>query len=290
MSMIKVFSPAKVNLDLLINYKRDDCYHDINSLVQTVNLYDELVIQKSENDENVTIDFPLKSVLYDKNLIVLAAKNFLEAFNIKDSIHIKVKKRIPLGSGLGGGSSNAAATLIGLSKIFEIDDFSRILNIARGLGSDIPFFLFSRTAKISGRGEVVTPFKITNKLEYLLIFPGIESKTNDLYNLWDKDQSKPLKDSATTKFNRISLNNEDYILKNDFTPILLRQNQIYSSIFETLDNVGIRSYSISGSGSTVFCLLEDNYDSSEAEAYIESSGALKVVRAEPVEGWHFSID
>ena len=183
MSTIKVFSPAKINLDLLINYKRDDCYHDINSLAQTVNLYDELVIQKSEDDKNVTIDFPIKSVLYNNNLIVLAAKKFLEVFKIKDSIHIKVKKRIPLGSGLGGGSSNAAATLIGLSKIFEIDDFSQILNIAKGLGSDVPFFLFSRTAKLSGRGEIVTPFKIINKLEYLLIFSGIESKTNDLYSL-----------------------------------------------------------------------------------------------------------
>ena len=291
---IKVLSPAKINLDLLILNKREDSYHNISSLIQPIDFYDEISIELSSGLNLVELSFPGNIVSFDDNLIVKAALKFLTYFQINRPIRISVKKRIPLGSGLGGGSSNAASTLIGLSKLFQIDDFAALSNIALELGSDVPFFLYSRTSRVSGRGELVEPFEIKKKINYLLILPGVHSDTRSLYDLWDNQEERSKRiDNCNTNWhiNKESLiNGKKFVLQNDFTPLLISSDNIYLEIFDVLKGLGLDSYSITGSGSTIFCVIDDNQDCREIIKYIESSGDFSTIKAESFEGWHFTFD
>ncbi|MBT3475706.1 4-(cytidine 5'-diphospho)-2-C-methyl-D-erythritol kinase [bacterium] len=294
MKKIKILSPAKINLNLIIKNKRKDDFHNISSLIQPINLYDEILIELSKSDNTLELSFPEDVVSFKENLITKAVFNFFEYFKISTHVKISVKKRIPTGAGLGGGSSNAASTLIGLSKLFSIDNFSALEKIALKIGSDVPFFLYSRTSLVTGRGEVVEPCNIDKKIKYLLIFPKIHSDTRTLYQLWDSKDI--LLDSALQHRvashlkNEILINKEKFLLQNDFTPLLISKDRTYLNIFNSLRDLGLRTYSISGSGSTIFCALDDEYDCSESLKYLESNSSLTTMKAEAFEGWHFTFD
>jgi len=294
MDKIRVLSPAKINLDLIVENKRKDGFHNISSLMQPINLYDEISIKISSGENLIDLIFPEKLVKYEENIIVKAAKSFFNYFKINNKVEISVKKRIPIGSGMGGGSSNAAATLIALSKLFNIDEFPALEKIALELGSDVPFFLYSRTSRVSGRGEVVKPFSINEKMKYLLIFPGIESNTKDLYQMWDKEElrniAKNREDIQSHLEKQILINSNKFILRNDFTPILLSKDKKYLNIFKILRDLNINSYSVSGTGSTIFCVINKDSDFVESQKYIESNEDLITLNVESFEGWHFAFD
>ena len=111
MNKIQIFSSAKINLDLIIKEKRDDNYHEISSVIQPVGLQDNIIIEASSSSKLIELDFSGPEIPIGDNLILKAAESFYNTFPIKQSIKISVKKNIPLGSGMGGGSSNAAAIL-----------------------------------------------------------------------------------------------------------------------------------------------------------------------------------
>jgi len=296
MNKIQIFSSAKINLDLIIKEKRDDNYHEISSVIQPVGLQDNIIIEASSSSKLIELDFSGPEIPIDDNLILKAAESFCNTFSIKQSIKISVKKNIPLGSGMGGGSSNAAAILLGLSRFFRLHEkygsrlTHEVLVMAKKLGSDVTFFLDSRTAKVSGRGDIVDIIKNPPKLRYLLIFPGFKSRTKDLYALWDKEHANNKNSLEQSAARKICFNNQDLYLKNDFLPILVKRHQQYRNIFKILDDFGFPSYSISGSGSTIFVVLEDELNAKDAKEYLESHADVKVVRADSVEGWRFLVD
>ena len=290
MNKIQIFSPAKINLDLIIKEKRKDSYHEISSLVQLIDLQDSILIERLSGSNFIDLDFPDKTVPFNKNVIIKAIKNFFEFFSLHSSVKISIKKKIPLGSGMGGGSSNAAATLVGLSKIFDIDNFQGLLSIGEELGSDVPLFLYSRTARISGKGEIVEIIENPPKIKYLLIFLGFESGTKSLYGLWNEERFKIKNYNKIREPKKISFNKQTLYLRNDFLPLLIEKHIEYREIFKMLDELGLGNYSISGSGSTIFAVLEDGFDTREAESYLQSSMNMKVFTANSVEGWHFLID
>tara|TARA_Y100001936_G_C16072653_1_gene671817 strand:- start:81 stop:953 length:873 start_codon:yes stop_codon:yes gene_type:complete len=290
MNKINVISPAKINLDLIIKSKRADNYHEISSLIQPIDLNDIISITFTNSSNLIEIDFPNNNVPLEENLITKAAESFYQLFGINHSIKISVRKRIPIGSGMGGGSSNAAATLLGLSKIFNIDSFDKLLEIGDSLGADVPFFLYCRTARVSGKGEEISIVETPPKLRYLLIFPGFSSETKELYDLWDSKESFDSNDIDRNKTKKIIFKKEELYLRNDFIPLLLEKNSEYARIFTTLDNLGFENYSISGSGSTIFSVLNNEADTKEAESYIQSSMDVRAITVESVEGWRFSYD
>ena len=290
MNKLNVISPAKINLDLIIKSKRADNYHEISSLIQPIDLNDIISITFTNSSNLIEIDFPNNNVPLEENLITKAAESFYQLFGINHSIKISVRKRIPIGSGMGGGSSNAAATLLGLSKIFNIDSFDKLLEIGDSLGADVPFFLYCRTARVSGKGEEISIVETPPKLRYLLIFPGFSSETKELYDLWDSKESFDSNDIDRNKTKKIIFKKEELYLRNDFIPLLLEKNSEYARIFTTLDNLGFENYSISGSGSTIFSVLNNEADTKEAESYIQSSMDVRAITVESVEGWRFSYD
>ena len=291
MNKIKILSPAKINLDLIVLNKRNDNYHNISSLMQPISLYDEIEIKVSDSKNVLNLQFPNEIADFDENLITKAALKFIDYFKISSHLNISVKKRIPVGAGMGGGSSNAASTLIALSKLFSIDNFDALKGIAIELGSDVPFFLYSRTARVGGRGEIVEPYNMNEKLKYLLIFPNIISETKLIYSLLDENYDLLKNDIINSYLKKLTfLNGKDFILENTFTPLLIQQNQKYLDIFKILENLDFDAYSISGTGSTIFCVLDSKKNYSESIKYLESNEDFSTMVAESFEGWHFSFD
>jgi len=166
---------AKLNLCLDVIKKRDDGYHEIDSLFQNVSLYDEMEIEFVHGDGKITIEsnFSIENNIIEKiwNRIQCKDKNAI----------VRLKKNIPMGGGLGGGSSNAAGFIIALEKAGLIDKRD-ILDLANSVGSDVPFFIYGGTALVTGRGENVTPVEPLKNFRVDLYFPNFSISTKEAYS------------------------------------------------------------------------------------------------------------
>src|SRR5579859_6751267 len=168
-------SPCKVNLILNILGKRPDGFHELETVMHPVNLFDELAFERGGTGIQLTCDEPSLPV-DSKNLVYRAAEAFLKLQNLKAGVRIHLQKRIPLAAGLGGGSGNAATALLGMNELFGSPlPVSALADIAATLGSDIPFFLYNQPALATGRGEkvqVVENFPALRGKAIFLIHPG----------------------------------------------------------------------------------------------------------------------
>src|SRR5450631_3870862 len=155
---MQVLAPAKVNLSLRILSRREDGFHEIESFITPISLCDEITIDKKAGQE---IDFRCDDPSVpqgEENLVVRAADAFFRATKLKPSLSIELKKKIPHGAGLGGGSSDAASTLLALNDLHgQALTRARLTSLAAGIGSDVPFFLARSVAICRGRGEIVEP-------------------------------------------------------------------------------------------------------------------------------------
>lgn len=252
---IKLKAPAKINLFLEITGKRPDGYHNLESIMQTVSLYDEVTVEDCAGD-TINLECSDKNLPADEsNIVFKAAKALKEHFKIGRGVKIYLKKEIPMGAGLGGGSSDAAATIKALVKLWDIKaEKSELERIAAKLGADVPFFLTGGTALCEGIGDIVTPLRNITRMPIILVNPGFSISTPSVY----KQVRLPLtntikihtikklicdgsfneKDAFNYCFNRL----EDYVFPN-YPEI--------AGIKSILTDLGCASL-MSGSGATVF--------------------------------------
>ena len=256
---IDIQSNAKLNLGLQIEGKRDDGYHNISTLMQEINLYDE--IQLNHNNLN-SINLSLRGIPTpnnSSNLCYIAAKSFLETYQIKSGINITLNKKIPIGAGLGGGSSNAASIVRGLGELFSIDIDNKSMElILSKIGADIPFFINGGLQLAEGIGqdlEVIQP--LLKDFFFLLICPDISISTQWAY----KQYRKYLEISTIkTKFHPLSDKIEWSLLENDFEKVVLSTYPEIKKIKSELQRSESLFSSLSGSGSTMFGVY-DNLES-----------------------------
>jgi len=169
--MLTIKAPAKINLTLEVLGKRLDGYHEIRSILQTIDLYDTLHFREV-GELSVTCD--LKGWSAEKSQVSKAAALLQESAGVKKGAEIKIEKRIPLRAGLGGDSSDGAATLRGLNDLWHIKlSEEKLLILAAQLGSDTPFFVRGGTAAAAGRGEIVTPLPAVRKMQLVIVIPDI---------------------------------------------------------------------------------------------------------------------
>ena len=240
---LKLDCPAKLNLNLSVVGKRIDGMHEIKTRFQLINLFDEMVIRRTSN-KFVSVETNLVPPIEDSNNIVFSAIKLLSD-HIGKEIHCEVEiiKNIPLGGGLGGGSSNAAAALIGTNFLFKLGlSTEELMKLGEKLGADVPFFIFGKNAFASGIGQILEEESKQLDDKYLLLFPQIHSSTKELFSKWD-DLNKNVQKSILT--------NEE----NSFLPIFLDQNQEVKIIFHELCESN--SFKLSGTGSTIFCAYND---------------------------------
>ena len=255
-----VKAPAKINLYLEIINKRADGYHNIESVMHTVSLFDILEFTKiKDNKIELVCD---NADLFDtkKNLVYKAAEKVKEKYKINFGVKIKLTKNIPMGAGLGGGSSDAAATIVALNKIWNVnDDIKNLETLGAKLGADVPFFMTGGVAKISGIGDIVEKINTKLNLDFVLVKPNFGVSTPYAYSR----VKFPL-----TNFHKISkiINNLEKgvfdfesakdLFFNRFEDFIFEEYQEIKQIKEVLEDLGCASL-MSGSGATVFGLVHD---------------------------------
>ncbi len=253
---IQILSPAKINLFLHITGRRPDGYHTLISLMCCVSLYD--IVRLSFEIPNISISCPHPQVPEDEsNLAVRAADLFYRKLNLPAGVQIRIDKRIPVAAGLGGGSSNAAAVLLGLN-LYYGDPLSQPELAALGLsiGADVPYFLLHKPAIVTGIGEFLEPYAGLLPLKVLLIYPGFGVSTAEIFkniNLGLTNHQK--------KFSLFSFKNKAFDiqrhLSNDLEAVASAKYPGIAAAKNELIRQGAVGCCMSGSGSCVFGLFND---------------------------------
>lgn len=245
-----LLSPAKINLTLQVLKKREDNYHEIYTIFQKIDLFDEVEIKRGVRSFSLEF-FCDTSIPTEENLIYKAYKLFKEKFNIKEEISIKVKKSIPVGAGLGGGSSNAASILKGLAYLYGIrlENFN---NLAKNLGADVTFFLSPYLCAIgTGIGEEIIPFPNFSAW-YIIICPNFQISTKWAYENLNLTKSKnPIYYSSD-----IPPWYQPQGLINDFENLVFEKYKSLKKYKEILKNFGACGVSLSGTGSSIFGVFD----------------------------------
>lgn len=253
-SSIVLKAPAKINWFLIVKGLRNDGYHEIMSLMQKVSVYDELIFEPSDKIEIITES----KIPFEENLIYRAALLIKSTFQtLKPAgARIMLKKEIPVAAGLGGGSSDAATTIMGLNKLWGLDlDIKDMMRIGASIGSDVPFFFGSPVATIKGRGEMVCPVKLKRSYPLLLVKPPLMIETKWAYSEVDrvKKDSTGKDDLYSSEFidclqtGRIS----SLQPRNDLERVVIERYPEVEEIKETFKRAGALFSIMSGSGSTV---------------------------------------
>jgi len=260
---IKWSCPAKVNLHLRILHRRQDGYHELVSLMQCVGPFDELELELGGSNIELSCSQP-GVPLGEENLAYRAAKLFRERTGMTGGVRIRLQKRIPMGAGLGGGSSDAAGVLRAMNKILGNPlKHELLLELAARLGADVPFFLLGGTALAKGIGERLEPMCLSVPLYYLVWFPGWPVSTKWVYENLDLGLTSGSKEFTIPQLiDRF----EDAIaiLHNDLETVTARHYPWVEQAKARLRDEGAEGVLMSGSGPTVFGLFRQERDAKRA--------------------------
>ena len=270
---LQIKSYAKINWTLEVLFKREDGYHELRTIYQTVSLHDRLRITAT--------DGPIEIVCADArvpcdetNLAFKAAALLRQAAGTAKGVRIEIEKLIPVAAGLGGGSSNAAAILLGLVKLWQIEIEERELTlIAAALGSDVPFFLIGGTALGVGRGEEVSSIEQLHCEHLLLVNPGFAVSTRDAYEKLSRLTRPeaafniPLALLAAKGISGLPL-----VARNDLEDAVLAAHPEIAEVKRRLSSFGARHAQMSGSGATVFGVFDNSQTTEQAESEMRALG------------------
>jgi len=255
--MLTVQAPAKLNLTLEVLAKRPDDYHEIRSVIQTINLCDSLRFQLNQK---VTIKANTPDWEPEKSLVTKAVSLLQETTGCSRGVTIEVTNRIPIVSGLGGDSSDAAATLRGLNKLWTLGlSQEKLLELATQLGSDVAFFLYDGTALVKGRGEIVTPLPPLPHRWVVLVVPNVPRLPEKTRQLYASLKTSHYTDGQITQrlVAELREGREPSILFNTFENVaftLFSKLKVYR---DHIVKIGAPNVHLAGSGPTLFTLLKD---------------------------------
>ncbi len=267
-----IMAPAKLNLTLEVLSKRADGYHELRSIIQTINLCDRLVFE----DSRETV-FRSESAGWqaEKSLLPKAVGLFRETTGVTKGVSITVEKHIPMMAGLGGDSSDAAAVLKGLNQLWNAGlSREELLFMAKELGSDVSFFLYGNTALMEGRGERITPLKSVGRQHLVLVIPSVEvpaGKTGRLYsalNVQDYTDGKITRKYAEALENGAPLP-EPY---NVFEKVAYRVFPGLSEVREEVRKLSGQEVRLAGSGPVLFTLVKNQAEAEELAGKLRNNG------------------
>jgi 4-diphosphocytidyl-2-C-methyl-D-erythritol kinase len=253
---MQVTAPAKINLSLRVLGRRSDGFHEIETFIAPISLCDEIRIEQRSGKQKVAFrcDDPSMPKGED-NIVVCAANLFFEETKFTSGVSIELKKTIPHGAGLGGGSSDAASTLLALNELFETNlPREALAKMAEMIGSDVPFFIFQSAAVCKGRGELVSATTLREHLSLLLLKPAFGVPTQWAYSRWRDSREIPGVSYASQAFDgQMFVNDlerpvfEKFVFLAQLKMWLLKQPEVGAAL-------------MSGSGSTVFAVIRDHAD------------------------------
>jgi 4-diphosphocytidyl-2-C-methyl-D-erythritol kinase len=264
---IRLDSPAKVNLRLDILRKREDGYHEIRTIFQKINLHDTLHFSlKKKKGISITTNHPALPIGMD-NLVYQAAQSILKRSNYRGGVCIEIRKRIPLGAGLGGGSSNAATTLKALDQMLRLDlPKKELMGMGVKIGADVPFFFLEGAAIASGIGERLKTVQVPG-LWYVLIYPNFEVSTR-----WAYQNFVLTKRRFHFRFHKFLKTSEEIssLLWNDLEEVVSKEYPEIGVMKKMLCSAGALGALMTGSGPTVFGIFSEKTDALKAYRKLKS--------------------
>ena len=256
---MKIKAYGKVNISLDVVGKREDGYHLLSMIMQNIDLYDEIEVEKQEcgiilecNKSYVPVD--------NRNLAYKAAEIFKERYDIVDGVKINIEKNIPVSAGLAGGSTDAAAVLKVMNKLFNVNATEEeLMELGLKLGADIPYCIHGGTALCEGIGEIITPIKPFRDKIVDLVKPAFGVSTKEVYKNFNLEKVKQHPKTAEI-INAIENDDLNFVasnMKNLLENVTLRKHKILIKIKEEMNACGAINSMMSGSGPTVFAFFDD---------------------------------
>ena len=287
MTSIELTAPAKVNLFLKVLGKRKDSYHNLHTLFERIDLCDTIRISKAPQGITVTSDRPITGNPRD-NIAYKAAELILSHAKAKGGARIRIRKRIPMAAGLGGGSSDAAAVLIGVNKLYNLNiNRFTLMKMGAKLGADVPFFLFNAPFAIGrSRGDKLEKADIRLKPWHLLVYPGpFKASTKEVYAAFDESDFVLTRHSGDV---RMTLPKDwiglDSLLHNDLGDVVAKTRPVIGRIKQCLVASLGNKVIVSGSGPSLFCLYRTRKEALGAKRKL-----FRSVPAMKRKGWQVFI-
>lgn len=280
MDKIKLKALGKINLGLDVLGRRPNGYHDVRMVMQTVYLYDQILLEKTDKE-----GISLKTNLFylpvnENNLAYRAAKMLIDEFAIKEGVHISLEKHIPVAAGMAGGSSNAAAVLYGMNRLFQLGLTDQEL-MERGvkLGADVPYCIMRGTVLAEGIGEELTPLPAMPKCHVLLAKPPISVSTQKVYEKLDAQEvtKHPDIDGILLGLQTGDLRRITSSMGNVLENVTITEYPQIERIKDVMKEEGALNAMMSGSGPTVFGIYDDKMLARRAAARIREEQLAKQV-------------
>lgn len=287
---MKIRAPAKINLGLRVVGKRADGYHLLDTIVVAITLFDELEIKKRKPDKSkgkqvaqlrVTCDHPLVP-RGEKNLAYQAASLLLHEAGVTAPLDIHIRKRIPVGAGLGGGSTDAAAALVGITRLLKLH-FSprRLEKLATCLGADVPFFIRARPVRARGIGDRLTPLKRVPPWWLVILYPGFPVSTAWVYGNLRLNLTKS---RANTKLSTLLTSAPKFadLLVNDLEVVTVKRYRRIKHLKDSLIELGAARALMTGSGSAVFGIFGSREKAKMAYRKLRKTNDIQVLLAQVI--------
>lgn len=275
MDKLQLKAYGKINLGLDVIRKRPDGYHDLDMIMQMVDVYDDVILTKKEDDEIVVkTDAAVLSNGKD-NLAYMAAKTLMDEFGINQGLEIKINKRIPIAGGMAGGSSDCATTLIGVNQMFDLGLTKEEL-MERGvkLGADVPYCILGGTAIARGIGEILTPLPTPPQCYVIIAKPPVSVSTAFVYGHIRPDEitKRPDIESMASAIKDQDLYKLSSLLYNVMEDVTVPEYPIIQDIKDVMLNGGALNSIMSGSGPTVFGLYDDKQKAEKTVEQLKQKG------------------
>lgn len=271
---------AKINLGLDVLRKREDGYHEVRMIMQTIQMYDLLDIRK-KSEPGIELSTNLPYVPSDeRNLVYKAAKLLMDEFDVKEGLSMKLTKSIPVAAGMAGGSSDAAAAFVGVNRLFRLGlSEEELMKRAVQVGADVPYCVMRGTALAEGIGEKLTSLPGLPRCYVLVGKPGINVSTKLAYENLNSIQKHPDIDGMLWDIENQDIYSLTSKMENVFEPGIIRQYPVIQEIKDLMEANGALKAMMSGSGPTVFGIFDDRAKMREAAEVLKQSHLAKTVFA-----------
>ena len=271
-------APAKINLGLDVLGRRDNGYHDVRMVMQSIGLYDDVTIERVE-EPGICLEINLDFLPTDeRNIAYKAAKLLMDEFAISTGVKIKLEKHIPVAAGMAGGSTNAAAVLEGMNRLFSLGLTQKEL-MERGvkLGADVPYCIMKGTALAEGIGEILSPLPPLPECYILIAKPGISVSTKEVYEELDSKEipEHPEIDGILEGLEEANLEKIVSAMGNVLERVTVQKYPVIDEIKQVMKKAGAMNAMMSGSGPTVFGIFKDQETAELAQQEIQKTKIAK---------------
>lgn len=280
MNQIKLKAFAKINLGLDVTGKRDNGYHDVRMIMQNVRLFDQLIMRKTMG-RNITLKTNLVYLPSNENNLVYKAVDLIRTeFNIRKGIDITLDKHIPVAAGMAGGSTDCAAALVGMNKLFDLKiSREKLMEYGVKLGADVPYCIMRGTALSEGIGEILTPLPSIPPCHILIAKPGISVSTRFVYENLSLSTiaHRPDIDGIITALGAGDLHGITDRMENVLETVTVKKYPVIHKLKTAMRDMGALNALMSGSGPTVFGIFDDLLAAQKCLNYIKQKELAKQV-------------